>query len=208
MKNGFKLFDFNGVPVYLKYWFFLLFFFFSVKIVLSLFLAVLIHEISHSVMAKYLGYSTDSITIDIFYGAAYIDPRFNESHNDTMKIAVAGPLSNLLTGLLCVGLSIFLTSPLLDFMIVFITVNFLLAILNLIPIFPLDGGRISKSFLSKMFGNIRGKYFNGILSFVLSTVILVYAIMNIELALILFSSLFLFLAYHEIKDTTNQTNIE
>lgn len=199
MKNSWKLFNYGETPVYLKYWFLILFLFFGASFVVSIFVSVLIHELAHSFVANKLGYRTDSIVIDVFYGAANIDSQYVNNHNHTIKIALAGPISNLLLSFVSLSLCVVFQDPLSSFLLVLAAINLLLAVVNLIPVFPLDGGRISKSLLSKFLGNSKGRYYNGILSLSFSVLIGVYAILQMDFLLIIFVALFIITAIAEIK---------
>lgn len=114
---------------------------------LLLFVSVLVHELSHSVVAQSRGLQVRSITLFIFGGVSNIEgePR---SAGDELLIAGAGPLSSLALGVLfgalvlaLAGASLALTA-LLSYLAL---VNVLLAIFNLIPGFPLDGGRVFRA---------------------------------------------------------------
>jgi Zn-dependent protease len=114
---------------------------------------VLIHELAHAYVAKKVGCNVSSVFIDILYGAALIDME-DTSHKEDIYIIFAGPLSNLLLfllGYLLIGHVD--TGLLFDFLTTFNKVNLILFVFNILPIFPMDGGRISKSILSIIFGD-------------------------------------------------------
>ena len=73
MKLEFKMFNFQGSPVYFKLWFLLLFAWLTPSMVIAIFLSVLVHELAHAFIANSLGYNVRQIYIDLFYGAAEID---------------------------------------------------------------------------------------------------------------------------------------
>ena len=97
MKNSFKLFDFMGTPVYLKYWFFILFailfmqydFNTSLDYFLSIFVAVLVHELAHTVVAKKFNHYVEHVYLDLLNGAAAIDTTYSP-YNQTILIVAAG----------------------------------------------------------------------------------------------------------------------
>lgn len=208
MKNAWKLFEYKDTPVYLKYWFFGIMLFVPLTWVISIFIAILIHELSHVRTAKKLGYKTDYVFIDIFHGGALIDGRYAENNKDNLLIALAGPLSNLFLALgsfliatLFVSLDqdVNISSPVTIFLAEFTGINLLLFLFNLIPIYPLDGGRISKSLFRMMFGKDRGRKINGFLSLTLSLVALTYSIINFDIILIIFSIIFMIASFNELK---------
>jgi stage IV sporulation protein FB len=208
MKNSFKLFYFFGTPVYLKYLFFILLILGPIYFI-SILLAVLIHELAHAYIAKKVGCNVSSVFIDILYGAALIDMN-NTSHKEDIYIISAGPLSNLLLfifGYLLIGYID--TGFLLDFLTTFNKVNLTLFIFNILPIFPMDGGRISKSTLSIIFGNKLGKYRAGLLSIFTGTFLMLISsglvpdIFNTgmfpNIVIFIFTLYLLYLSYNEIK---------
>lgn len=114
-----------------------------------LFVAVLIHELSHSLVAKREGMPVSSITLFIFGGVSNI----REEPKDPGKefwMAFVGPLSSLIIGIVSGGLWALvsgLNEQLAAILMYLAVVNVLLAVFNLIPAFPLDGGRVLRSIL-------------------------------------------------------------
>lgn len=201
MKNALKLFDFSGTPVYLKYWFLILFIFLSFKTIIVAFISVLIHEMAHAWVAKRLGYNVEKIYIDIFHGAAEIDQKHQENYNDSIKIVAAGPLSNLILCLIFTLLFVYVdfADPILIYVKLMIIINLFLAIFNLLPIYPLDGGRITKALFKKHLGEIGQKY-SGILSLIFSILLLSYSLFAFDWILIIFSIIFVLFSYYEINN--------
>ena len=193
MNYAFKLFDFKGSPIYLKYWFFVLLLIVPVNMFFSIFLGVLLHELAHIYVAKKLNYRVGSVNIDILYGSAEIG--YISDHVDNILVSIAGPISNLL--LVIIGSSLNYFIP-LDFFETMIEVNFFIFLFNILPIYPLDGGRISKSLFSMLFGNMRGMFYNGILSFIFSIFLFIYSISSGMMMLTIFSIFFAYLSYKEI----------
>jgi len=111
---------------------------------LLLFISVGLHELSHSVVAKKYGITIESITLFIFGGVAQM--RGEPPHPKAeFRIAIAGPFSSfLLAGLFYIfsantGGGI---KPLFSYLA---RINFIIALFNLIPGFPMDGGRVLRS---------------------------------------------------------------
>ncbi|MBV9174940.1 MAG: site-2 protease family protein [Chloroflexi bacterium] len=127
---------------------------------LLLFASVLVHELSHSLVARARGMRVRDITLFIFGGVSNLEgePR---TARDEFLVAVVGPLTSLvLAGLfwlaarsqgptvnLLLGSPRLLTSmtPALAVLNYLATVNLLLGAFNLVPAFPLDGGRVFRS---------------------------------------------------------------
>jgi Zn-dependent protease len=201
MKQSFKLFNFKKAPVTLSIWFFLLFAMLPVNMVISIFISVLVHELAHAWVANRKGYQVYGINIDIFSGSASIDTNMHE--RDSIPIVAAGPISNII--LAGIGfLSIYiLPVDILTlskyFITSFITVNIFLAVFNILPIFPMDGGRIVRDLLVlKMRDRRKARQIAAIISLVFSTLLLVYSIYTLSFILILFSGYFSYLALKDL----------
>jgi Zn-dependent protease/CBS domain-containing protein len=118
---------------------------------LLLFASVLLHELGHSVAAKFQGIEVNSITLFLFGGIAAIDKE-SKTPGDALKVAIAGPLVSF-------GLFIVLTAisqiPALPTPVGVITssvaqINLVLTLFNLIPGLPLDGGQVLKALVWKV----------------------------------------------------------
>ena len=120
---------------------------------LLFFASVLAHELGHSVTAQRHGIPVNSITLFIFGGLAHIS-REPESSGVEFKIAIAGPLTSIAVGVVCWALSYLLPSPHFDGVaeIAFWLgmTNVMLAVFNLLPGFPLDGGRVLRAIIWKL----------------------------------------------------------
>ncbi|MFI5268286.1 MAG: CBS domain-containing protein [Chloroflexota bacterium] len=122
---------------------------------LLLFAAVLLHELSHSLVAKRRGLGVDSITLFVFGGVSALagEPR---RPGTQFLVAAAGPVMSLIVAGVAFGLSIGLAGVSLGAAVIFgylATVNVLLAVFNLIPGFPLDGGRVLQSVIWQATGD-------------------------------------------------------
>ena len=202
MRNAWKLFDFYGTPVYLKYWFLALILITTPVYLVSIFISIVVHELAHSFVAKKLGYKTDYIFIDIFHGGALIDSSYTKNNKHAFKIAFAGPLSNFILAFIGFILAIVvgtMSKLILDFMVIFIVVNLLIGVFNLLPIYPLDGGRICKSILGMLLkDNNKARLINGIFSTVVSSILLLTSLYFGEYVLAIFSAIFVYTSYLEI----------
>ncbi|HMK92378.1 MAG TPA: site-2 protease family protein, partial [Thermoleophilia bacterium] len=111
-----------------------------------LFVSVLIHELAHSLVAKAQGIPVRSITLFLLGGLSSIEHEPSSPGREAV-MAGAGPASSLAIGLAC-GLAARLTSfgSALHAMFVYLAfINIALAIFNLLPGFPLDGGRVLRA---------------------------------------------------------------
>src|SRR6266566_4761809 len=124
---------------------------------LLLFVSVLLHELAHSLVARRRGLPVKSITLFIFGGVSNIE-REPKSPGVEFQMAVVGPLTSLLIGAVCFLLQLPLrgsNSPLEGILFYLAVTNILLGVFNLIPVFPLDGGRVLRSIVWKLTGNMR-----------------------------------------------------
>jgi Zn-dependent protease len=114
---------------------------------LLLFGSVLAHELSHSLVAQQLGYRVRSITLFIFGGVAAMESEARRAA-DELFITAAGPVMSLLLAglffLASLGAPERTTGALLGYSAY---ANLALAVFNLLPGFPLDGGRILRAAL-------------------------------------------------------------
>ncbi len=123
---------------------------------LILLFSILIHELSHSLVAQKYGLKVKEIELYLFGGVSKIEeePR---TPNSEMIISIVGPLSSLLIGF---GLILLFFIPINMPTIISITLlysgitNIGLGLFNLIPAFPIDGGRILRAFLWKRKNNL------------------------------------------------------
>ncbi len=113
---------------------------------LLLFVSVGLHELSHSIVAKRYKIHIESITLFIFGGVAHM--RGEPPHpRSELLIAIAGPLSSLLLSGIFFLIAIYTTEGTRALFSYLSQINFILAIFNLIPGFPMDGGRVLRSIL-------------------------------------------------------------
>ncbi|MGL4881694.1 MAG: site-2 protease family protein, partial [Waterburya sp.] len=121
---------------------------------LLLFSSVLAHELGHSFVAIAQGIPVKSITLFIFGGLATLEKE-SETPLQAFLVAIAGPLvSVLLFGLFSIMVvTLPLTAPLTAILSLLAYINLVLALFNMIPGLPLDGGNVLKSIVWKITGN-------------------------------------------------------
>lgn len=178
MQSSIRLGKIKGIPVGLHYTWFIIFvlvslslaqFFFPneypgwntavywvVGIVTSLlfFGSVLAHELAHSVVARRFGVPVRNITLFLFGGVASITREVRQPVQELL-MSVAGPLSSMvLAGLFAVvGLALrTLAEPVAAGAMYLARINLLLGLFNLLPGFPLDGGRVFRSIVWALTG--------------------------------------------------------
>lgn len=175
MKGLFKLGTIAGIGIFMHWTFTLLIAFiifinyrngqnpiqiaWSVLFILCIFVAVLLHELGHALTAKSYNVKTKDITLLPIGGIARLE-RMPENPLEELMVAIAGPLVNFILAFLT---QVFIAIPqdsreLLalmssginanNFFLNFYIVNLTLAVFNLIPAFPMDGGRVLRALLA------------------------------------------------------------
>ena len=126
---------------------------------IGLFLSIIFHEMSHSLVARKFGIAIKGITLFIFGGVAEMKQE-PPSPKAEFFMAAAGPLSSLLLALMFYALSQLARNagwpePVDGILRYLAWINGMLAVFNLVPAFPLDGGRILRSVLWGWKKNLR-----------------------------------------------------
>ncbi|HVJ49784.1 M50 family metallopeptidase [Desulfitobacterium sp.] len=121
---------------------------------LLIFALVIGHELAHLLTAKAYGFQVVGLEIFPFGGAAYCDDLFEGRKVEETILSLAGPAFNLV--LLFAAQTLrwqgYWLGPSGE---EFVRINFWLATFNLLPVLPLDGGRIARAFLADTFGFVR-----------------------------------------------------
>jgi len=135
----------------------------GVGLILALFLCVLLHEFGHALTAKKFGFGTRDITLLPIGGVAHLE-QIPEEPKQELLVALAGPAVSLAI-VLILGLWIALTTRLqtLDqssliqgsFLFRLMAVNLFLILFNLIPAFPMDGGRVLRALLAMRWSRLK-----------------------------------------------------
>jgi Zn-dependent protease/CBS domain-containing protein len=117
------------------------------------FLSVLAHELSHALVARRFGIEVRDITLFIFGGAASLEGDAKTPGHEAL-IALAGPACSILLGGVLIGGAFLIEQPVVGDIAGWLgLINLSLAIFNLIPAFPMDGGRILRAVLWRFRGD-------------------------------------------------------
>lgn len=217
--NSWNLGTFWGIPVKVHWTFGLLILFVSysafasgnklvqglglIAYVLILFLCVILHEYGHALSAKSYGVHTKDIIISPIGGLARLES-MPEKAAQEFFIALAGPLVNLIIALFLALILYFTTGSILpvvsdfkfdeplEFARYIILMNFALFLFNLIPAFPMDGGRILRALLSIKLGKIRATKIASGIGRIIAIGFVIFGIFNQQLSLSLIG-LFIFM---------------
>ena len=126
---------------------------------IGLFGSIVFHEMCHSLVARGYGLSMRGITLFIFGGVAEMDEEPQSAKVEFM-MAAAGPISSILLAgfflmVYFLGIAARWPVPIVEVVGYLWMINILLAVFNLVPAFPLDGGRILRAVLWKWKDNIK-----------------------------------------------------
>lgn len=121
---------------------------------LLLFGSVLLHELGHSLVARSQGIKVSSITLFLFGGIAAIDEE-SKTPGQALQVAIAGPAVSIVLFLVLtlLGQALPVSSPIDVMAAELAKINLVLALFNLIPGLPLDGGQVLKAVVWKVTGN-------------------------------------------------------
>jgi Zn-dependent protease/CBS domain-containing protein len=134
----------------------------SLAFMLLLFACVVAHEFGHIVVARRFGVTTPTVTLLPIGGVAQLE-RIPEKPSEEFLVAIAGPLVNVAIALILVAFGASLDAShlagvdkssvsMLDRLA---AVNLFLVVFNLIPAFPMDGGRVLRALLASRLGYVR-----------------------------------------------------
>jgi Zn-dependent protease len=183
MKGSWRIGTFAGIPVDVHWTFFLLFLWVAYAgagsslgwtaiamesaFLVALFFCVVLHEFGHALTARRFGVQTKDIILSPIGGVARLE-RLPEKPIHEFYIAIAGPLVNVVIALLLAPYFFFfdierlfkvtpeqILSDFSFFIPWLLFTNLLLAVFNLVPAFPMDGGRIFRSLLAIRLGRLR-----------------------------------------------------
>lgn len=132
----------------------------AISSALLFFLAIILHELSHAAVARSKGLPVSSITLFALGGVAQVEKESPDAKTE-FWIGIIGPITSLLIGFICLGLS-YLSgwipvsepdSPIIAMLVWLGYINIALAVFNMIPGFPMDGGRVLRSIIWLIIGS-------------------------------------------------------
>lgn len=126
---------------------------------LGLFLSIILHELAHALVARKYGIPMHGITLFIFGGVAQMTQEPPSAKSEFM-MAIAGPIASVLIGLGLYGIAaasqgVIFSRPIFGIISYLAFINIILAAFNMVPAFPLDGGRVLRSILWNWKNNLR-----------------------------------------------------
>lgn len=125
----------------------------GVTFAVLLYLSVLLHEMSHALMAKHYGLPVKSITLHFLGGVTEIEGE-PETPSREFWVSVVGPLTSIGVGLAVLALHLVVSTGLLGLAVFALAwSNLVVGVLNLVPGLPLDGGRVLRAAVWRVTGN-------------------------------------------------------
>ncbi len=213
-----KLFD---IPVQLHWTFGLLFFWviyignsegmnvteilWLAAFVLAVFVCVVLHEFGHALTARRFGVLTRDIILSPIGGIARLD-KLPEKPSQELLVAIAGPLVNIAIALILSPYFFFISLESLfssieatdfinfaTFIPTLILLNISLAAFNLLPAFPMDGGRVLRALLSLKMSRLRATRIASFVGQFFAVILVVLGVWKLDSLIMVFIGIFIFL---------------
>jgi Zn-dependent protease/predicted transcriptional regulator len=190
MRWSFRLMTVAGIGLYIHVTFFILLIwigsmyylprhslndaFYGLAFVIALFVIIVLHELGHALTARRFGIRTRDITLLPIGGVARLE-RMPEDPRQELAVALAGPAVNVALAFIFFVALVALGQPILplnlgdlsilsaNFLRRMLWVNVLLAAFNMLPAFPMDGGRVLRAFLAMRMDYIRATHIAAII---------------------------------------------
>jgi Zn-dependent protease len=188
--------------------------FFSVGLVLAMFICVVLHEFGHVLTARAFGIGTRDVTLLPIGGVARLE-RMTEKPGEEILIAIAGPAVNVAIAVI-LGIFLFfglifdqqlLQEPSLpvQFLLWLMGMNIIMVLFNMIPAFPMDGGRVFRALLAIPLGRLQATRIAVWLTTMFALVGVVLGFVNPELFLLpLIAVVIFFAAQQELRTVEMQ----
>ncbi|MCS7144211.1 MAG: M50 family metallopeptidase [Archaeoglobaceae archaeon] len=121
---------------------------FSILASIFVFIAVLFHELAHSLVAMRFGVKVKGIMLFIFGGVSMME-KLPKNPKEELAVALAGPFASLTIAIISFLISLNTKGGISMFFLISAYFNSILTIFNLIPAFPMDGGRVLRSIIAR-----------------------------------------------------------
>ncbi|ELZ40921.1 peptidase M50 [Halorubrum saccharovorum DSM 1137] len=177
---------------------------------LGLFGGVLLHEFGHSIVAMRYGYEIESITLWLLGGLANF-AEFPEDWKHEFWIAIAGPVVSVAVGVACYG--VFALAPVGSNAVLFVfgylaLLNVVLAVFNMLPAFPMDGGRVLRAILARNQPHAQATQRAAAIGKVFAFLMGLIGVLNFQLLLIVLAFFIYIAASGEAQQTTLKAAFE
>jgi Zn-dependent protease len=173
MGGQIELFRIGGIPITMDFTFILLAFLWTQRywssgnpqmmsagfiLVVGLFLSILLHELGHAWTGRWFGVDTRVIELNGMGGLCHFDKSLPGNLLAPTVVYLAGPFANLVLWQGCKALALsgaLAANPLpVSILLTLASANFLLLVFNLLPAFPLDGGRVLETWIARAIGPV------------------------------------------------------
>jgi Zn-dependent protease/CBS domain-containing protein len=230
MKYSFRIGSVSGIPIELHFTFLLLilavfvlslinlqfvtsfYAFYTFFIVLFLFIFVVFHELAHSVVARHYGIKAHKIVLYPIGGVSEIE-EIPDNPSQEWRMAFAGPLTSLILGFTLLSVVLVLSPELIPYALRFSTttynlafdiamLNILLGFFNLIPAFPMDGGRVFRAVLAERMKYSDATRYAVALGRILGIAMIVFGFIFIDYFLVILVGFFVYIGASEEGEQT------
>ncbi len=116
--------------------------------------AILAHELAHSIAARRYGVKVRGIMLFIFGGVAMME-KMPKNPREELRIALAGPFTSFAIAAISFFLSFLPVKPISALFMLLAYFNLFIGVFNLLPAFPMDGGRVLRSFLARRMNYVK-----------------------------------------------------
>lgn len=189
--------------------------------IILMFVCVILHEYGHALTARKYGVKTLDIIISPIGGIARLQ-KLPDKPSQELAVAIAGPLVNLVIAIVLFLLTFvfFRDVPFSNpedtleiiatphgFLALLIYINCILFVFNLVPAFPMDGGRILRAFLSMKFGKVDGTRYASIVGRVLAVGFVIMGLLSQAITLVFIGVFVFVMAKSENKQMVIQSKL-
>lgn len=169
-------------------------------------ISIICHEFGHSLVTQHYNFKVSKIMLILPLGGAAISEGLPQESNKEFNIAIAGPLVSL--GLSLLFLPFYLLFPKILIIKVAFTLNIMLFIFNLLPVFPMDGGRILRSILFRKMDFLSATAWSVKIAKIMILLISVYAVTKFNISLLLICGFIYIAAKNEYESWKKKECIE
>ena len=207
MKGKWKLGEPFGIGVFLHWTFAITVFLFltgsaafgvagGLLFISAVFGCVILHELGHSLAARHYGIGTRDITIYAIGGVASLD-RMPKDPRQELVIALAGPAVNVVIAAIVFPLvyaAQFASVDLAQFLLYLGAANVVLVLFNMLPAFPMDGGRVFRALVSMKRGRVYATNLAAKIGKVIAVLLAVYGLFGGGGSMLAFIGMFIWFA--------------
>jgi Zn-dependent protease len=165
----------------------------GVLVVLTAFASVLLHELGHALVARRLGVHVSGIELSFLGGAAKMQ-QMPRTPGHEIAIAAAGPAVSVALTIVGFTVGALLSSPVIA---MFGWINLVIALFNLIPALPMDGGRILRGLLAMRLSFVRATDISVVVARVFTVLFAVYGLATGAYQLLLLAPFLWLMTSHE-----------